>query len=231
MRNSRPGLRAEVAPFGKSVVSHVAATTTITPKLTATDTFTTLNNWVTIYGTPTITSGVLTGTGAVRYKNQALTDHHKASAVVSSKASGTTRLVICGDENFTRFYSLEINVGLTTEFSLIKGSAASSVQEGNDLLALLLNLLLFVFTLFSTSTSKFATTTVTLNVSDEVAVEYDPDTSTLITYINDLPTACTLEVPRGEIGHKEGFRYAGVAVGIASGTAGTRFTSFELADV
>jgi hypothetical protein len=210
-----------------------------TPKLSATDDFADLDDWVTVFGEPTITSGTLSGEGVVRYKNQALTDNHKITGTIGSLATGTTRLFICGDESAKRYYALEIErSAFTTTFSIIKGNAASSIETGVGLLSLLfgiLSLVFSMFSLFSKEVTKFDTTTVTLAVSDDVSVWFDEANSTIRTYINDAATGCTLAVPRGEIPHGPGYRWCGVAteidVFLLFSSVGPRFTSVAIEDV
>jgi hypothetical protein len=216
---------------GVGVLVNTATEMTVMPKLSASDDFTNLSKWVTVYGTPTITSGMLAGTGVVRYKNQAFTDSMQASGVVGSIGTGKTRLIICADESVLRYYALEVSRGLTTTFSIIKGNSASSVESSTGLIGALFSLFFSLFSIFSESTTKFDTTTVTLNVSDEVSVWYDRATSTIRTYINGVPTGCSLEVERSEIPHGPGFRWGGVAQGITALNPGVRFTSYTLEDV
>jgi hypothetical protein len=215
---------------GVGLLVNTSTETTITPKLSASDDFTNLSKWITVYGTPGITSGMLSGDGVVRYKNQAMTDNMKASAVVGSIGTGKTRLIICADESVTRYYALEVSRGFTTTFSIIKGNSASSVESSAGLIGALFSLFFSLFSIFSESTTKFDTTTVTLSVSDEVSVWYDRDASTIRTYINDVATGCSIEVPRSEIPHGPGFRWAGMAQGITALNPGVRFTSYTLED-
>jgi hypothetical protein len=217
---------------GVGVLVNTSTEMTVTPKLSAADDFTNLSKWITVYGTPGITSGMLSGDGVVRYQNQAMTDNMKASAVVGSIGTGKTRLIICADESVTRYYALEVSRGLTTTFSIIKGNSANSVETASSsLIGALFSLFFSLFSIFSESTTKFDTTTVTLNVSDEVSIWFDRDASTIRTYINDVATACSIEVPRSEIPHGPGFRNAGVAQGITALNPGVRFTSYTLEDV
>jgi hypothetical protein len=220
---------------GFGVTINTPTEVTVTPKLAATEDFSSLDNFVTVYGTPVIQSGKLAGQAVVRYKNQALTDSHKVSTVVGAQNTGTTRLVICGDESFLRYYALQISVGITgSALSIIRGTGARSVESSTGLIGALFSLFFSLFSLFSKDTTTEAFQTVTLDVDDEVSFWYDEDTSTLRAYVNDVEET-SLAVPRGEIPHGPGFRWAGVAVGLDLFlnvlNAGPLMTSFALDDV
>jgi hypothetical protein len=216
---------------GRGLLMRVKSVFTVTPKISVTDDFTDLDNFVTLLGEPDLTSGMLGGSGVVRHKTQALTDSHKVSGVIGSLNQGKMRLVCCANINFTRYYALEIGKGLISNLSIIKGNAASSV-EARGILGFFLDLLFALLSIFSPDTTKFETTNVDLDVSDVVAVWYDEATSTIRTSINDIETACTLAVPRGEVPHGEGYRWHGVAQGIDGPfTPGVNMTSYACEDI
>lgn len=191
-----------------------------TPKASISDTFTNLNDWVTIFGTPTIQSGNLAGEGLIRHKTQALTDSHKVAAIVGDDTNfGSTRLFCCADESLSSYYAVEIqnNLIFPDRVNFIKGVPGSSVQSAPGLLGILNSILALIFgllSIFSRDVTPFATATSTaLHNGDEIAIWYDQPNSTVRIYKN-ATAILNIPVPRGEIPHGEGNRWHGCAVGI-----------------
>lgn len=184
-----------------------------------TDTFTNLNNWVTVYGTPAVSSGVLQGDGIVRHKTQALTDSHKVTGTIGNKDFGKTRLFCCADAGLKTYYAVEVesNIVLGDRIHFIKGVPGASVESAPGLLGILTSILSLLFgllSIFSRDVTPYATdTTATIQAGDEIAIWYDEPNSTVRIYHEDSQIL-TVPVPRGEIPHGEDYRYHGVSVGI-----------------
>lgn len=209
--------------------------TAVSAKLSISDTLDNLDNFDIVYGTPSIESGQLVGEGVVRFNQEALTDSHRAEAVIGTNLFGTTRLIICGNKTFTRYYGIEIQESLLgSNCSIIKGNAASSVESGGGLLSVLFGLFFSLFSVFSQDVSKHAGVLISVGNGDKLGAEYNEETSTITAYINDVEVT-SLEVPRGEIPHGKGQRWAGLAVGvdIVLGilNVGPLMTSFGLEDI
>ena len=210
----------------------------VTPKMSVTDSFTNLNNFVTVYGTPTVSSGWLRGDGIVRHKTEALTDSHKVTAVIGNKDLGKTRLFCCADSGLKSYYAVEIdsNIFFGDSISFIKGVPAASVESAPGLLGILTSILSLLFgllSIFSRDVTPYATnTTVTLANNDEVGIWYDEPNSTVRIYHNDT-AVLNVPVPRGEIPHGKDYRHHGIAVGIEFffDFTGSYMTSYACEDV
>jgi hypothetical protein len=210
----------------------------VTAKASIFDPFNNLNDWVTVYGEPVITSGNLAGEGVVRHKTAALTDSHKVTAVVGSKDYGRTRLYCCADSGLKTYYAVEVhsNVVLGDKVHFIKGIPASSVESAPGLLGILTSILSLLFgllSIFSSNVTPYATkTSITIQVGDEIGIWYDEPNTTVRIY-HDAEEILTVPVPRGEIPHGENYRYHGAAVGLELQilNLGARMSSYTCEDV
>jgi hypothetical protein len=233
---SRPTLIAnDGVQLGVSL--NTVSALTVTPKATIEDPFDDLDDFVTIYGEPTISSGKLAGDGIVRHKTQALTDNHKVTAKVGSVNFGTTRLYCCADESLSSYYAVEVNSNLLLgdKVNFIKGVPGSSVESAPGLLGILNSILALLFgllSIFSRNVTPAATKTSTsFATNDEVSIWYDEPNTTVRIYKNSTELLA-VPVPRGEIPHGPGYRWHGAAVGIEVDllNLGALFSSYKCQD-
>lgn len=212
---------------------------TVTPKATIFDDFNNLDDFVTVYGSPGLSFGNLSGEGIVRHKTEALTDSHKASAVVGEAGFGRTRLYICADPGLKSYYAVEIEHNIFLDnIHFVKGIPGSSIEAAPGLLGFLnsiLALLWGLLSIFSVNVTPYATATNTFVANnDEIAIWYDEPNSTVRIYKNDV-AVLNIPVPRGEIPHGPGYRWHGAAVGIEFYLGplqlGAQFANYTVEDV
>jgi hypothetical protein len=199
-------------------------------KATITDNFTNLDNFVVLSGEPTITSGRLTGKGAVRHRDQMSTDDFKVTATVGSTGLGRTWLVCSASPNFDSFYAVEINAA--SIFSIIEGTGLVATTS-TSIFGIVMGILGFILGLFEDIIGLFtlqATVTWPVYPTDKISVWWDRKHSIVRVYHRDFQIT-GLEVPRDAMQHSEGFRYFGVVTGIDWPVPGVEFTSIEAQDV
>lgn len=226
--------RVLTTPRGKSALTRVFNRTVVGIKAHITDSFTTLDNFVVLSGEPTITSGRLSNVGAVRHKDQCATDNYKVTAVVGDATSGRTILATCGSPGFDRFYGLQIeNSPFGSSFSIVKGTGVTWTTSFGifGILIGLISLLVGLFTIWA-SLFGAAVQTQVVFVGDTVAIWWDEPNSVVRAYRNGVEVT-TLDVPRHEIPHGDGYRYFGVLTGLdyPLGFAGVQMTSIDAQDV
>lgn len=219
------------APRGKSALARLRRQTRATIKATIADSFTTLDNFVILSEDPTIavTSGRLTGNGAVRHRDHPGTDDFKVTAVIGAKNNGRTRLVTCASASFDRFYALEVETGSLNRMHILKATSAVSTSS-SGIFGILIGLLGFFLGNFGSANDlvKYATITRTVNADDSVAIWWDEANSVIRAYHNGIEVT-SLPVDPWEIPHGEDNRNFGVMAGVDS-TTGVQFTSIEAAD-
>lgn len=223
------------APRGKSALSVMRRSTVLKVLATVSDSFDSLANFVTLSGTPTITSGRLSGNGIVRYRDQMGSDNYQVTATVGTVELGRTWLVTCGSANFETFYALEIAAGVGNPiFQFVKGTHAAG--PGTAIFGVLTSIFTFLRNLFLgifesvDDVDRYASGSASLTGGDEVTVWWDEDTSTLYAYKNGSEVI-SLAVPPWEIPHGGGFRYFGVMQAVDPNTNGVQFTSIGAQDV
>ena len=195
----RPAAGARLtADRRKGALVDAAYDLTVTGKLSVTSDLSNLDQFVTLAGKPTIASGILGGGAVVRHRAEALSDAHKVTVTIGSVAPGKTRLVICSDADFTKYYGLEIETGLiNNKFHIIKGRGTDALLDG------------YIFS----EVDKFDTTTVFTAVGDQVSVWYDRAHDMIRGY-KGATEVVQLAVDPREIAHGVGNRHHGVAVGV-----------------
>ena len=228
---ARPASDIELPTRGvKGAVSKTVHRTTMTTRATITDGFSNLSDFVTVAGEPTIVLGRLSGEGVVRHNTELLTDSCKVTGTIGVLQTGSARLAVCGDQNMTHFYAIEVEqlAGPVYKLHLIKGDTATGVLSG--VLGWFLDQVNAVLSLFNPDAVKAQTYVVSvLTAGDTVAVWYDKPNSVLRGYVNGVQRL-TLPVPRSEIPHGPGYRFHGAASGVG-GNGGALFTSYEAEDV
>lgn len=210
----RPPLH--IGPIGKSAISGLTRTTAVSVKSTVANDFASLDDFVVVTKNPTITSGRLSGEGVVRHRDEMCSDDFLVEAAVGAKDAGRTRLVTCGSASFSSFYALEVESG-TNMLHIIKGRGSTALLDGG---------------IFS-ATQRFASVSQSVIVGDKVGVWWDRQSRVVRAFLNDVEVT-SLPVPTWEIPHGPGFRYWGVAQGVAMvlGTLkGVEFTSIAAEDV
>jgi hypothetical protein len=219
-------------PRGKSALTRVLQHTTVTVKAIITDTFVNLNNWVILSEDPTITitSGMLTGNGAVRHRDQMASDNFRVSATIGDDNSGKTILVACASDSFDRFYGVEVESGGTNKFHIVKGTSVVATTS-TGIFGILIGLLGFFLGSFGSVATipKYASVNQTVDVGDVVTVWWDQPNSTVRAYKNGAEVT-NLPVSPWEIPHGDGYRYWGVMQGVDD-TTGVQFTSITADDV
>lgn len=220
-------------PHGKSALTRLVRSTTVSAKAHITATFASLADWVVITGTPSVAGGLLGGNGGVRYRDQMGTDDYLVTATIGALNNGKVWLITCATEGLDKFYAVEINRG-SNNMSIIKANATMP-QQSTDLLGWLLgwisNLLGYIFTLDSGSSLvlRYATVSQTVSVSDTVGIRWDRAASTVRIYRNGGQVT-SLAVSAAEIPHGRGARYFGVMQGMDN-TVGVKFNAVEAQDV
>lgn len=222
--------KPSTAAHGKSAVSAVVHSTVATIKAAISDTLTTLDNFVQLSGTPTITSGRLSGQGAVRHRDQMATDNYMVTATVGSDSFGRTRLVTCASESFDRFYAMEINSTFGTVCILKATGVAVTTSSG--IFGVLIGLLGFFLGTFGSMADipKYDETIHDVAPGDEIAVWWDEENSVIRGYLNDVEVTHA-DVSPYEIPHGDGYRYWGVIQGVDGADTGAQFTTIEAHDV
>lgn len=219
-RAALPASPTYVHAASRGVQTNPIVQTVLSPRAEIADDFTDLDAWNTIVGTPTITSGKLTGEAVVLHKSELLTDDMRVSAVIGTGGDniGKTRLLLCADADCIQFYGLEIETGILNNYwHFLKGTTALSLLDGG----------------VTANLRKFGTTSQTVDAGDDIMFWYDEATSTLRAYKNGVPV-CSLPVPRGEILHGPGYRHHGIAQGVdlflGFANPGVQFTSYMAED-
>lgn len=201
-----------VSGYAKGLQSGVVLRTTVSGKTSIFDTFTTVDNWINVYGRLAASSGSVVATGfsysAGYHKTTLLSSNQLAEVTISDPiVFGESRVVICADERFTRYYGIAIRKGLLTQqVSIVRGLSSISVQ-------------------------KFETVNTTINAGDKFAVWYDRINSTVRAYRNEVQIASKVfdafDIPHGPDNRK---------TGVVMGTnwlvdIGPNFSAFEAVDV
>ncbi|MCG7610334.1 hypothetical protein [Mycobacterium sp. CnD-18-1] len=232
--SSAPRPPVVTAPRGKSALPRVVARTAATVKATVLDTLDTLDNFVTVAGAPTITSGRLSGSGVVLHRDQAATDNYMVTAEIGAEANGKTWLVTCAGEGMDSFYALEVETGLAlNQFHIIKGTSTPSVSTG--ILGFLTPVVTLVLGFFHgllddlLDIVRDVTTGQSVDPGDTVGIWWDEPNSTVRAYKNDVEVT-SLPVDKWEIPHGPGYRRFGVVQGVDQLGAGVEFTSIQAAD-
>lgn len=177
------------------------------------DDFTTLDDWIPVYGKLLITSGNVHGPtfgyAAGRHKTQLLSDNCRAKVTIQSGTIllGESRVFICADEQMSGYYGLSINrTLLATTVSIIRGRSSIGVD-------------------------LFEATTASVSPGDEFEAWYDRANSTVRVYQNGSEI-CSKYFPPTDIPHGPGRRWTGVVMGCRKFLdGGPRFTAFEATDV
>ncbi|MGV0805818.1 hypothetical protein [Mycolicibacterium setense] len=222
------------APRGKSALPRVVTRSVATVKATITDTLDTLDHFVTLAGTPTITAGRLSGDGVVLHRDQVATDDYLVTATIGAESNGKTWLLTCASEGMDSFYALEVETGVFNRFHIIKGTNTPSVSTG--ILGFLTPVVTLVFGFFYglldglLDILRNVTTGQTVEPGDTVGIRWDEAASTVRVYKNAVQVT-SLPVPRWEIPHGPGFRHFGVVMGVDPFGAGLEFSSIQAADV
>lgn len=219
-----------VARHGKSALTRIVRLTSAAIKVALIGNFTDgLGEFTELAGTPTITSGKLTGDGAVRYRDQVATDNYLVTAVVGATASGICRIVTCATASFDRFYAVEIEN--SSSVSIVKGTGAVATTN-YGLFGILLGLLSFFLGGFGASASlpKYGTVSQSFTTNDVLSIWWDEPNSVIRVY-KDAGQITSLVVPRWEIPHGDGSRHFGAMVNVNGGGTGMQFSAIGAEDV
>lgn len=217
---------------GKSALTRVFARATASAKAVITETFTDMNNLVVLSGNPYISSGMLTGQGAVRYRDEVLTDNFKVTGTIGSHGPGRTWLVTSASPNFDRFYALEINEAGVSMVSIIRGTGLVATTS-SGIFGILIGILGFILGVFEDIIGVLTGEVeieCSVDVGETLAIWWDQPNSRVRVYHNGSQITSLL-VPRHGIPHGKGYRYFGVISGIDEPLEGTRFTQIVAEDV
>jgi hypothetical protein len=205
-----------VSGYAKGVSSGLTVFTKVTGLSYIYDDFDTVDDWVNVYGRLGVSGGatsdvVATGISysAGYHKTQLLTDNCRAKVTIQDGTVifGESRVVVCADNRFNRYYGVAIRRGvLSSTVSIVRGNSSISVD-------------------------KYETVTVSLAAGDEFEVWYDRVNSTVRVYQNDSEIAARYFEPN-DIPHGVGNRYVGVVMGTNwLVDIGPNFDDFEAFDV
>lgn len=180
------------------------------------DDFTTVDDWINVYGRLSVSGGatsdvVTTGIGysAGYHKTRLLTDNCRAKVTIQDGivVYGESRVVICADTMFTRYYGIAIRKNLIgSEVSIIRGTSSIAVD-------------------------KYQTVAVDINAGDQFEVWYDRNNSVVRIYRNGSEIAAKYFEPT-DIPHGPSCRYTGVVMGANwLVDIGPNFDNFQAWDV
>lgn len=175
-----------------SVVEH---STRVSAKTRAEDDFSDplLPNWVPVHGRLKVSSGNLTTYSSLSYvsayhRTEMLSDNTRVKVTLpGSIPYGRARIWLSGDNLMNRYYGLEINTGLSSKLSIVKGFGPNSVK-------------------------RFETTNFDPDPGDEIEVWFDWVNAVIRGYQNGVEQLA-LEVTPYEIQHGPGHRFCGVTLG------------------
>jgi hypothetical protein len=201
-----------VSGYAKGVQAGLVARTKVTGKTSIFDTFTNVDNWVNVYGRLAASGGSVIATGlsysAGYHKTTLLSSNQLAEVTISDPVVfGESRVVICADDRFNRYYGIAIRKGLITQqVSIVRGLSSISVQ-------------------------KFGTVNTTINAGDTFAVWYDRLNATVRAYRNEVQITSHVVDPF-DIPHGPNQRKTGVVMGTNwLVDIGPNFSAFEAVDV
>lgn len=211
-----PVMPAWVPGYAKGALSEMTVSTRAKGLSYIYDNFDNVNDWINVYGRLGVSGGstsdvVATGISysAGRHKTQLLSDNCRAKVKIQDGTViyGESRVVICADPRFNRYYGIAIRKRLIgSQVSIIRGRSSISVD-------------------------KYETVGVTMNAGDEYEVWYDRANSTVRVYENGSEIAKKYFEPN-DIPHGPGCRWTGVVMGANwLIDIGPNFDSFEAFDV
>lgn len=209
----RPTMPSWIPGYAKGFTTGI----TINPKVRGLsyvyDSFDSVDDWINVHNRLRIDDGVAATTGigyaAGYHKTQMLSDNCRAKVTLQpgSVKFGESRVVVCADQKFSRYYGVAIRKNaLTASLSIIRGRSSIAV-------------------------TRYETTTVTLGPGDEIEVWYDRINSVVRVYKNDSEIAKKYFAPN-DIPHGAGCRYTGIVMGTNwLVDVGPNFSDFEAWDV
>lgn len=210
-RNKLPTLPAWVSGYAKGATTGLTVSSRARGLSYVYDSFDTVNDWINVYGRLGVGAGDVVATGvsysAGRHKTQMLSDNHRAKVTIQGSIYGESRVVICADERFNRYYGIAIRKGLIfQDVSIIRGLSSIAVD-------------------------KYETVGVVIDPGDEFEVWYDRVNSKVRIYENGSEIASKYFEPN-DIPHGPGCRWTGVVMGTNwLVDIGPNFADFEAYDV
>ena len=180
------------------------------------DDFDTVDDWINVHNQLGVSGGASSDVvapgisyAAGYHKTQLLSDNCRAQVTIQDGVViyGESRVVVCADPKFSRYYGVAIATGLLgTYVSIIRGKSSISVD-------------------------KYEEVSVSMSAGDTFAVWYDRINSVVRVYQNDSEIAAKY-FPPNDIPHGPGNRYTGVVMGTNwLVDMGPNFDDFEAFDV
>lgn len=211
-RAAAPSAPKWVSGYAKGVQSGVVLRAKVTGRTSIFDTFTTVDNWINVYGRLAPSGGSVIATGisysAGYHKTTLLTSNQLAEVTIANPVVfGESRVVICADDRFNRYYGIAIRKGLLlSQVSIVRGLSSISVQ-------------------------KFGTVNATIEAGDTFAVWYDRYNATVRAYRNEVEITSHVVDPF-DLPHGPNQRKTGVVMGTNwLVDIGPNFSAFEAIDM
>lgn len=212
-KTARPRCDEWVAGYAKGINPVVQVSTKVTGLSYAYTDFDDLDAWIPVHGTLHVSGGATSDVysawsyAAGYHVTQMLTDNCRAKVVIQDGAMsyGESRVVVCADPGFNRYYGLAIRHYLGIDnLAIIRGQSDISVDRYDE-------------------------QEISLSAGDAFEVWYDRLNSTVRVYQNSAEICSKYFSPQ-DIPHGPGNRFAGVVMGLRLFNGGPRFTSFEAWD-